>query len=235
MNKPINESKLKTMNFARQRSGQGKAALVSAVVLAAGKSERMGRANKLELKIGDQSLIQHTVQILIESVVEEIVVVVGYQATIIQHLLADLAVKLAYNQDYEQGQMSSVHTGLAALTRECDGIMICLSDQPLLHSSDINQLIDAFVQRRSGSILVPTYAGQRGNPIILAHEHRDSILSGGRNLGCKRFIEKNPELVCSVEMENDHVLIDMDTPEDYEEVKMALAEGTSLSTPSYIS
>ncbi len=208
---------------------------VSAVVLAAGKSERMGGANKLELKINGQALIQHTVQMLMGSAVNEIVVVIGHQASMIQHLLTDLPVQLVYNQDYEQGQMSSVHKGLASLTEECDGIMICLGDQPLLQSSDINQLIDAFAHRRRGSILVPTYGGQRGNPIILAYEHRNSILSSGRNLGCKQLIEKNPDLVCTVEMENDHVLIDMDTPKDYEEVKITLEEETSLSTPSYIS
>ena len=95
--------------------------------------------------------------------------------------------------------------------------MICLADQPLLTTADIDGLIEAFLRRERGSILVPTYKGERGNPIVLAAEHRASILAGERNLGCKRLIERHPELVTTREMDNDHCVFDLDTPEDYAE------------------
>ena len=62
---------------------------------------------------------------------------------------------------------------------------------------------------------MPTYKGQRGNPIILSYEHRDSILNGEYNLGCKRLIEKHPEFISTIEMENNHVVVDIDTPEEF--------------------
>lgn len=95
--------------------------------------------------------------------------------------------------------------------------MICLADQPLLTPADIDGLIDAFLRRAQGSILVPTYKGQRGNPIVLAAEHRTAILAGERDLGCKRLIERNPDLVETLEMDNDHFVFDLDSPEDYAE------------------
>ena len=124
--------------------------------------------------------------------------------------------------------MSSVHCGLAALTRPCDGMMICLADQPLLTPRDIDVLIDAFIQR-GGSIIVPTYQGRRGNPIVLANAHRAQILDGGRNLGCKRLIERNPELVTTVEMGNDHTVFDLDTPDDYANLQVRLKEPPARS------
>lgn len=188
---------------------------ISAIVLAAGESQRMGKVNKLKLCLNEEPLIQRTVKMLLTSDIDEIVVVVGHEAMSISDQLERLQVTMVYNEDYKQGQMTSVHKGMAALNQECDGVMVCLADQPLLQKDDINQLIDAFVHRQQGTILVPTYKGQRGNPIILSSEHRDSILSGEYNLGCKRLIEKHPEFVCTVEMENNHVLVDIDTPDDF--------------------
>ena len=136
----------------------------------------------------------------------------------------DLPLNVVINPHYREGQMTSVHAGLAALSHPCDGVMVCLSDQPLLEPVDINQLIAAFDARQRGSVLVPTHGGRRGNPIVLAYAHREAILSGNRNLGCKRFIEKNPELVETFEMETDHVLFDLDTPGAYRELLKRLGE-----------
>jgi molybdenum cofactor cytidylyltransferase len=125
------------------------------------------------------------------------------------------------NTHYREGQMTSVHRGMRALTEPCEGVMVCLSDQPLLETDDIETLIRAFREDCPRSVLVPTYQGRRGNPIVLSHRHRESILSGNRSLGCKRLIEKNPDLVWAFPMANDHCVVDLDTPEDYE----ALASG----------
>ena len=194
---------------------------VSAVLLAAGESRRMGELNKLLLAVDGETLLSHTVKTLLASRLGEVVVVLGHQADAAQVLLHDFALRTVVNDDYREGQMSSVHCGLAALTRPCDGVMICLIDQPLLTARDIDALIEAF-ERRNPSILVPTYQGRRGNPIILAYAHRAEILAGGRNLGCKRLIERNPEWVTTLEMDNDHVVFDLDTIEDYARLQARL-------------
>jgi molybdenum cofactor cytidylyltransferase len=126
------------------------------------------------------------------------------------------------NPDYRDGQMSSVHRGLAALSRPCDGVMICLVDLPFLTAQDVNVLIEAYLRHRGG-IIVPTYEGRRGNPIVIAYAHREQILGGGRNLGCKRLIERHPELVTTVPMDTDHVVFDLDTPDDYARLQRRLA------------
>lgn len=188
---------------------------VSAILLAAGESRRMGEINKLELQVAGVPLLRRTAEMLLASNLKEIVVVLGHEAEKTRSLLEGLALNFVENEAYREGQMTSVYKGLLALSKVCDGVMICLSDQPLLQAADVDVLIEAFGQRSHGSILVPTYQGQRGNPIIFDYEHRQGILNGERNLGCKKLIEKNPQQVSSFEMKNNHVLVDLDTPEQY--------------------
>jgi molybdenum cofactor cytidylyltransferase len=74
---------------------------------------------------------------------------------------------------------------------------------------------------------VPTYRGARGNPIVLAHDHRQRILAGERNLGCKRLIENNPDLVTALEMANDHVVFDLDTEQAYRQLQHRLGDSSA--------
>ncbi len=190
---------------------------VSAVLLAAGESRRMGSDNKLMLPVGGVPLLRRSVLTLLASKLHEVVVVLGHEAEKAHALIRDLGVNVVYNRNYQEGQMSSVHCGIEALVRPCEGIMTCLADQPLLTHEDIDLLIDVFSRRDRGSILVPTYQGRRGNPIVFAAAHRGEILAGGRNLGCKRLIERNADLVMTFESDNAHFVFDLDTPEDYAE------------------
>jgi len=205
---------------------------VSAVLLAAGESRRMGEVNKLELMVNGIPMLRRTAATLMASKLQEIIVVLGHQAEKASAILEDLPLKFVYNKDYRNGQMTSVYQGLSSLSQACDGVMICLSDQPLLQTDDVNVLIDAFNQLghedNHASVLVPTYQGKRGNPIILDYRHRQQILAGERNLGCKKLIEKNPELVSSYEMNNNHVVVDLDTPEEYATLLAGESETVAL-------
>jgi molybdenum cofactor cytidylyltransferase len=196
---------------------------VSAILLAAGESRRMGHLNKLALLVDGVPLLQRTVLTLLQARLREVVVVVGHEQHSVRSMLADIQVRIVSNDRYQEGQMTSVHCGMQALQEPCDGVMVCLSDQPLLEPRDINLLVDSFLSKPA-AVLVPTYRGQRGNPIILASQHRADILNGERNLGCKRFIEKNPDLVTTLEFDNDHVVFDLDTPEDYARLQLRLAD-----------
>ena len=188
--------------------------VVSAILLAAGESRRMGGANKLLLPVGEVPLVRHVTQILMASTVEELVVVLGHEAEQIEEALKGLRVKKIHNERYKEGQMTSVHAGLEALTGDCEGVMVCLADQPLLTVEDIKALIQAFSKRNRGEVVIPTFRGQRGNPIVLASKNRRTILSGQRNLGCKHLIRNNPKIVTTVEWNSDHVVVDIDTQED---------------------
>jgi len=188
---------------------------VSAILLAAGESRRMGDVNKLTLPVGGVPLLRHMVSRLLDSELHEIVVVTGHEQETARTLLQGLPVTLVSNARYREAQMTSVYRGMEALSEPCDGVMVALSDQPLLEVADLNRLLHAFLEQCPTTVLVPVYQGRRGNPIVLAYQHRDAILGGERNLGCRRLIEKNPELVTTLEMDNDHVVFDLDTPSDY--------------------
>jgi molybdenum cofactor cytidylyltransferase len=188
---------------------------VSAILLAAGESRRMGMSNKLEIPIAGVPLLRRSAKTLLASRLREIIVVLGHAADVSRQLLQGLPLTLVENPHYREGQMSSVFRGLDALVTATDGVMVCLADQPLLTPTDIDRLIAAFDRQRNSAILVPTWHGQRGNPLILARKQRATILQGRRNLGCKRLIERNPELVTTFAMPNDHVVFDLDTPGDY--------------------
>jgi molybdenum cofactor cytidylyltransferase len=199
---------------------------IGGILLAAGESRRMGAFNKLALLVDGQPLLRRTVQTLLASRLQELVVVLGHEADQARKLIEDLELKIVYNEHFKEGQMTSVHCGLEALSDAYEGVMINLADQPLLTPEDINALIDAFGSRERGSILVPTHRGQRGNPIVLASEHRDEVLRSKRNLGCQRLIERNPEWVTTVEMDTEHVVFDLDTLDDYAELRRRI--GLSL-------
>ncbi len=188
---------------------------VAAVLLAAGESRRMGTTNKLSLMVGGQALLRRTAETLLGARLTEIVVVLGHQAEIAQSLLADLPLQAVQNPRYRDGQMTSVRTGLEALTGGFEAVMICLADQPLLESADIDHLIDAYQADPESSVLIPVHRGQRGNPIVLAYAHREAILGEYRNLGCRHFIDRNPELVTTLEVDSSHYVVDLDTPQDY--------------------
>ena len=188
---------------------------IGAVLLAAGESRRMGATNKLSLQVAGKALLRRTAETLIGARLTRIVVVLGHEPETAQSLLEGLPLETVQNPRYQEGQMTSVHAGLAALTGSLDGVMICLADQPLLDTADIDRLIDAYQSNPDCSVLVPVHHGQRGNPIILDYTHRETILRGDRNLGCRRFIERNPDLVTKLDVNSNHYVIDLDTPEDY--------------------
>ena len=189
---------------------------VSAVLLAAGQSRRMGEDNKLLLEVDGEPMVRRTARQLLAAQPVELVVVVGHEAQRVTAALHDLPLVTVRNADYRNGQMTSVHCGLSALKSPCLGVMICLADQPFLTSDDYRAVMETFCRRRGAkSILVPTHDGRRGNPIVLAHEHCSAILERKANLGCKHLIERNPDLVMAVEFASDRFVRDIDTQSDY--------------------
>jgi molybdenum cofactor cytidylyltransferase len=189
---------------------------IAAIVLAGGVSQRMGEANKLHLDIDGVSMLRRSLETLLGANLDEIVVVLGHEHQLTAKLIEDMDISTVYNTDYQSGQMTSVHCGLAALQRPSSGIMVALGDQPALTITDINLLIKAYANRGSAEVVIPMYQGNRGNPIIMSDQSRQDILAGKRNLGCRRFIENNPELVQMIEMESPAVIIDLDTPQEYQ-------------------
>jgi molybdenum cofactor cytidylyltransferase len=193
--------------------------MLSAIILAAGMSTRMGQ-NKLLLNFKDKPLIAHAVDTLLLSEVDEIVVVLGHEAEKVRDQLRGRQVRLVENPNYREGLSTSVRVGVRAVSPQAAGLMIYLADQPLLEPADINSIIKAFALAKQvdKSIVVPLFHGQRGNPVILESSYREAILDVVGDVGCKRIIKRYPDKVFAIEMATDHVVRDVDNIDDYEEV-----------------
>lgn len=205
---------------------------IAGVLLAAGESRRMGARNKLALPVNGKPLLRRTAETLLGSSLTKLVVVLGHERPMVSTLLTGLAVDTVYNPRYREGQMTSVHAGLATLEDSYGGVMIALADQPLLESADVDLLIDAFQRDRERSILVPVHRGRRGNPVILANRHIKTVLEGGQKLGCRRFIDNNPELVNRLEVGSEHFVVDLDTAEDYAALGNCRSQRVSSASPT---
>lgn len=187
----------------------------SAVVLAAGTSSRMQGRNKLLLPVAGEPAIRRTVTSVLGAQPQEVVVVTGYQGVEVAAALQGLPIELLANPRFEEGQMTSVAAGIAALTRATDAVMVCLGDMVLLTSADYRELAGLCVQQTEKSIVVPRYRGQRGNPVVIAAWRIPEILIERPNLGCRKFIDDHPQDVLVHESPHDRVIADMDTPEDF--------------------
>ena len=202
--------------------------MVSAVLLAAGMSTRMGQ-NKLLLNFREKPLIVHAVDTLLASDIDEVIVVLGHEIEKVRDQLersiglankaaSGKPLRLTQNPDYQNGLSTSVRTGVEAVSRQANGIMIYLADQPLLEPEDVNRIVAGFAAAKevNKSIVVPFFRGERGNPVILDASLRDSILGIVGDVGCKGVIKRYPEKVYAIEMENDHVVRDVDDVQAYE-------------------
>ncbi len=190
--------------------------IVSAVVLAAGLSSRMGGPHKLLLDIEGEPMLRRAVRTVLALDHAEVVVVTGYRAEDVTAALDGLPVRCVHNAAFAEGQPGSVVAGVRALTAVCDAVMIVLGDQPLLTPAALSRLIEAYATAPEGkSILVPTSGGERGNPVLFAARHIPEIQGGTMKVGSRRLIESHPDQVALIEMADDAFTQDCDTPADY--------------------
>ena len=190
--------------------------IVSAVVLAAGLSSRMGGPHKLLLDVGGEPMLRRVVRSVLGVKPAEVIVVTGFNAEAVVAALDGLPVRFVHNAAFAEGQPGSVVTGVRTLKAFCHAVMIVLGDQPLLTAQALGRLIEAYATAPEGrSILVPTSGGARGNPVLFAARHIPEIQAGTMKLGCRRLIETYPDQVVLIEMADDAFTQDCDTPADY--------------------
>ena len=195
--------------------------MISAVILAAGESRRMGKQNKLLLPIGGEALLVKLVRSVCASDVGQVLVVIGHEAEKIKRELNDLPLSFVYNPNFSEGMTTSIKSGVKEVSPDSDGFLICLADMPFINTSEISKLIHAYVQNRIKEkrlIVVPVFQGQRGNPVLFSSEFRNDILEYKKESGCRGVIMNYPESVKEIKMDNDNMLLDVDTPEDYQNV-----------------
>jgi len=187
---------------------------LGAILLAAGEAKRMSGINKLAVEMQGVPLLKRALFALSGAGVDEVAVVLGHDAERLDALISAFPVTIVRNERYRDGQMSSVRAGLAALQGEFNALLVCPADMPLLNAQDIQALIGAFKKRGSGVAIVPRVGGKRGNPVVLDWAAREEIFSGGADFDSRKFIDRNPERVAAFDTDNDHYLVDLDSPED---------------------
>jgi len=196
---------------------------VSAVILAAGLSRRMGERNKLLLPIGDVPMIRHLVDVYGAATGQPVLVVTGHQANEIEAVLAGSGTETVFNADYAQGQPTSVACGLRA-AGDADAVLIGLGDQPLLTADDIQALLAAHASADRSCISIPAVDQQRGNPILVPANLCARLLADPGSPGCKKFTRSYPEHVQFHALASPGFYADVDTPEAYDALRAGKLE-----------
>jgi molybdenum cofactor cytidylyltransferase len=195
---------------------------IAAVVLAAGRSTRMGGPNKLLAEIAGRPLARIVVEEALVSRARPVIVVVGHERAKVENALAGLPVEVVYNPDFAQGLGTSVRAGIAAIPAEADGAIVCLGDMPQVDAALIDRLIAAFDPDRGALIVMPTVEGRRGNPVLWSRRFFPELMAIEGDVGARHFIGRYSEAVADVPLEGSAALVDVDTPEALVGVKAAI-------------
>ena len=186
---------------------------VAAIVLAAGQSRRMGPVNKLLVDVGGKPMVAHAVDAALRAGADPVVVVTGHQDRAIRHALGDRAVTFVHNPDHAQGLATSLARGIAALSNDVTAVVVCLGDMPHVTHEIIDKLISSYNPLEGRSIVIPTYQGKRGNPVLWDRQFFDAMRRLAGDVGARHLIGEHEDKVAEIACGNDAVLTDFDTPE----------------------
>ena len=201
--------------------------MISAIVLAAGTSSRMGSPKSL-LTVGGRSLLEHVLEAVRGAQVDDIVVVLGHEADRIRSEVSFNGARSVVNPAYSEGMSSSIRAGVRAADARSDGFLIVLGDQPFVASATL----DALIARRNGSnarILIPTYEGRRGNPVLLDQSLSEEVQSITGDQGCRTIFGRHTQGILEVPVDDPGILVDLDTPEQIARADEVLRTGRPIA------
>ncbi|HEY7832202.1 MAG TPA: nucleotidyltransferase family protein [Ktedonobacterales bacterium] len=200
------------MNMQAALSASG----IAVIVLAAGRSSRMGTM-KLVLPLGGRPVIAHVVAAALETPLRPVVVVLGHQAEQVRAALPDGELAVVENPAYAAGQSTSLHAGLTALPASATGAIILLGDQPLITAIQIARFA-AVVQVTAAPIAATTYGGQRGNPVYFARALFPELRTVTGDEGGRAVIMRHWQDVALVDMDDPDAALDLDDSDGYARV-----------------
>ncbi len=191
---------------------------VAVLLLAAGRSTRMGGPNKMLADANGQPLVVHAVKAALASQAVEVVVVLGHmaddvRAAIEKALPSKSRLRFVTNPDFAEGLSTSVRTGIGALSSNIDAAIVQLGDMPGVGAPLLDRLMAAFSPVEGRAICVPTVGGKRGNPVLWARRFFPEMAKLAGDAGAKHLIGEHADLVCEVEMAGEAAVTDIDTPE----------------------
>jgi molybdenum cofactor cytidylyltransferase len=201
-----------------EEAGPQAAPRVAVLVLAAGRSTRMGGPNKMLADAEGQPLVVHAVKAALASQAVEVVVVLGHMAEEVRGAIekaipSKSRLRFVTNPDFAEGLSTSVRTGIGALGKDIDAAIVQLGDMPGVGAPLLDRLMAAFSPVEGRSICVPTVGGKRGNPVLWARRFFPEMAKLAGDSGAKHLIGEHADLVCEVEMTGEAAVTDIDTPE----------------------
>ena len=191
---------------------------IAALVLAAGRSSRMGGPNKLLAEIGGRPLVRIAVEEALASQARPVIVVTGHQRERVEAALAGLPVDFVHNPKFADGLGTSLRAGIAALPAQADAVIVCLGDMPQVDATMIDRLIGALDPDKGALIAIPTIDGQRGNPVVWSRRFFSDLMNVEGDVGARHLISRYSEAVVEVPLTGSAALTDVDTPEALEAV-----------------
>jgi molybdenum cofactor cytidylyltransferase len=185
---------------------------IAVIVLAAGQSRRMGSVNKLLADIDGKPMTAYVVDSAIASRASPVIIVTGHEPGLLEEALADRDVRFIHNPDFADGLSTSLRAGLYLLDADFDGAVVCLGDMPSVSADHINRLIDAFDPTAGHAIIVPTFKGKRGNPVLWHRRFFAAMSDVSGDVGARHLIGDNEDCLLEIAMDDDAILADLDTP-----------------------
>jgi len=188
--------------------------MISAIILAAGQSRRMGQP-KMLLPWGNRTVIEHVVATFLNAEVEDILIVTGAEQERVEKSITGYSVRKIHNKGYAAGEMlSSLQCGLREMPEEAQAVLIGLGDQPQLQAESIHSICDAYRDDAS-RLIVPSFQRRRGHPWLVARPLWDEILALQPPATPRDFLNHHAAEIRYVNLDTPAILADLDTPEDY--------------------
>ncbi len=188
-------------------------ARITALILAAGKSSRMGDQNKLLLPFKAGTILSYVFDEISKSNCDNALIVTGNEADKIKNMISGNA-QIIHNTDFADGLSTSIKKGVLVLSDECDGVMICLGDMPYITTNEYNKLIEKF---ENDKIIIPVSKGKMGNPLIFSKQYFDELMRLSGDKGARSLLQKYTDKIIRVEMHSDVIFKDIDTFEEYQD------------------
>jgi len=198
--------------------------MVAAIVLAAGKSERMGY-NKLLLRLNGRTVIDHVLNAITAARIDETVVVLGHKPEEMIDAVTSRrgAVRIVVNQDYERGMVTSFQQGLRLLSH-ADAVFLVLGDQPMLDATLLEAMMRHLADHPEALIVSPVYEGKKGHPVLFRRTIFGEILNLGNNATIREVTHRHADRLLALEAPQ-WTTFDMDTPEEYLRVRTLMGRG----------
>ncbi|MHC4912015.1 MAG: nucleotidyltransferase family protein [Planctomycetota bacterium] len=187
--------------------------MISAVILAAGESKRMGKPKPL-LKFKDRTFLEQIISVLKSADIDTITVVLGAHADTIQKSIDLSETNVVINKNYQKGQLSSLIAALENIPEDIEAILLCLVDSPFITKDLVNSIITRFKQT-AGPIIVPVFNKERGHPTIFARSLFNELLNAPEDQGARYVLYSNEGKVTEVETSEPAARIGIDTPAHY--------------------